>query len=178
MLIWFLIVRKPAGVNYFLWSVGVRRGTRRSSVVPTSEFKSEVPGFDPLVGQGEGECFCPSESTLVQTCLSVAAYSAFQIQYSYWHQGLLTLTDQKTAYPNTKPQKADTVPRRLFVPKNEISRTPYTYQTNKVTATKDYWHSGSDFTAFPNHWTPSTKSRMDIPTTICPKDRDEQLILD
>ena len=29
----------------------------------------EDPGFDPLVGQGEGQFFCPSESTLVQTCL-------------------------------------------------------------------------------------------------------------
>ena len=34
-----------------------------------SEFKSEDPGFDPLAGQGEGQFFCPSESTLVQTYL-------------------------------------------------------------------------------------------------------------
>ena len=29
----------------------------------------EDPGFDPLTGQGEGQSFCPSESTFVQTCL-------------------------------------------------------------------------------------------------------------
>ena len=40
---------------------GVKRGC--SSVVRALEFKSEDPGFDPLVGQGG------SESTLVQTCL-------------------------------------------------------------------------------------------------------------
>ena len=38
------------------------------SVVSESEFKSKDPGFDPLVRQGEGQFFCPSESTLVQTC--------------------------------------------------------------------------------------------------------------
>ena len=31
--------------------------------------KSVNPGFDPLVGQGEGQFFYPSKSTLVQTCL-------------------------------------------------------------------------------------------------------------
>ena len=39
------------------------------SVVRESEFKSEDPGFDPLLGQGEENHFSPSESTLVQTCL-------------------------------------------------------------------------------------------------------------
>ena len=39
----------------------------RSPVVIESEFKSEDPGFDPLAGQGQGQFFCPSESTLVQT---------------------------------------------------------------------------------------------------------------
>ena len=30
-------------------------------------FKSEDPGSDPPVGLGDGQCSCPSESTLVQT---------------------------------------------------------------------------------------------------------------
>ena len=38
-----------------------------SSVVRESEFKSEDPGFDSLVGQGEKHFFSPSESTLVKT---------------------------------------------------------------------------------------------------------------
>ena len=41
----------------------------RGSVVRDLEFKSEDPGFDPLVGQGKGQFLCPSESTLAQTCL-------------------------------------------------------------------------------------------------------------
>ena len=43
-----------------------------SSVVRASAFTSEDPGFDPLVGQGEEQFFCPSESltfVAVQTCL-------------------------------------------------------------------------------------------------------------
>ena len=32
--------------------------------VRVSEFQSEDPGFDPLTGQGEGQFFCPSESTM------------------------------------------------------------------------------------------------------------------
>ena len=36
--------------------------------VTASEVKSEDPGFDPLVGQNEGQFFCPSESTLVHIC--------------------------------------------------------------------------------------------------------------
>ena len=32
------------------------------------KFKSEDPGFDPQVGQGEGQFLYSSESTLVQTC--------------------------------------------------------------------------------------------------------------
>ena len=34
-----------------------------------SELKFKDPGFDPLVGQVEGQFSRPSESTLVQTCL-------------------------------------------------------------------------------------------------------------
>ena len=41
----------------------------RSSVVRESEFKTEDPGFDALAEQGEERVFCPSESTLVPTCL-------------------------------------------------------------------------------------------------------------
>ena len=41
----------------------------RSAVIRASEFKSKDLGFDPLTGQGEGQFFCPSESTFVQTCL-------------------------------------------------------------------------------------------------------------
>ena len=41
----------------------------RFSVVRASEFKSEDPGYNPLTGQGEGQFFYPSESTLVETCL-------------------------------------------------------------------------------------------------------------
>ena len=44
-----------------------------SSVVRESDFRSEDPGFDPLAGQGEGPFSCPSESTLVQTCLCLIA---------------------------------------------------------------------------------------------------------
>ena len=42
---------------------------RRSSVVRVSELKPKDPGFDPLVGQGEEQFFCPCQSTFVQTCL-------------------------------------------------------------------------------------------------------------
>ena len=41
---------------------------RRSVVVNTLEFNSEDPRFDLLAEQGEEQFFCPSESTLVQTC--------------------------------------------------------------------------------------------------------------
>ena len=41
----------------------------RGPVVRELEFKSKDPGFEPLVGQGEEQFFCPSESTLVQTCV-------------------------------------------------------------------------------------------------------------
>ena len=41
----------------------------RSSVVRASEIRYEDPGFDPLVGQAGGQCFCSSESSLVQSCL-------------------------------------------------------------------------------------------------------------
>ena len=40
-----------------------------SSVVRESDFKSQDLGFDPLAGQGDIQFFCPSESTLVLTCL-------------------------------------------------------------------------------------------------------------
>ena len=46
-----------------------RDSVERGSVVSASEFNSEDPGFDPLVGQGEGQFFYPSESIVVQTCL-------------------------------------------------------------------------------------------------------------
>ena len=46
--------------------VGIVSDRRRGSVVFASEFKSEDPEFDLLAGQGEGQFFCPSESTLVQ----------------------------------------------------------------------------------------------------------------
>ena len=41
----------------------------RSSVVKASEFESEDPGFDRLAGQCKRQFFCPSESTVVLTCL-------------------------------------------------------------------------------------------------------------
>ena len=41
----------------------------RNLLVRAPEFKSEDPGFDPLVGLGERQFFCPSESTVVQTSL-------------------------------------------------------------------------------------------------------------
>ena len=41
----------------------------RGSVVRESEFKSEDPGFNPLVGQGEVQFFWPCESTVVQISL-------------------------------------------------------------------------------------------------------------
>ena len=50
------------------WPSGQGTRTRdqggHSSVVSASEFKSKDPGFDPLVGQGEGHFLYPSESTL------------------------------------------------------------------------------------------------------------------
>ena len=47
-----------------------RVGGGRSSVVSALEFKSEDPGFDPLMGQGEGQFFLyPPESSLPQTWL-------------------------------------------------------------------------------------------------------------
>ena len=41
----------------------------RSSVVRVSEFYSEDPGFDHEAGQGEGQFFCLSQSTLVHICV-------------------------------------------------------------------------------------------------------------
>ena len=38
------------------------------SVVGELELKSKDPGFDILAGQGDLQFFCPSESTVVQTC--------------------------------------------------------------------------------------------------------------
>ena len=38
-------------------------------MVREPEFKFEEPGFEPLLEQGEGQVFCPAESTLVQTRL-------------------------------------------------------------------------------------------------------------
>ena len=54
-----------------IWFLCMQQGTQgSSSVVRESEFKSEYPGFDPLVKQGEVQVFFyPSESILVQTCL-------------------------------------------------------------------------------------------------------------
>ena len=44
--------------------------TRRSgSVVSASELQPKDPVFDPLADHGEGQFFCPSKPTLVQTCL-------------------------------------------------------------------------------------------------------------
>ena len=43
------------------------------------EFKSKDPGFDILAGQGEGEFFYPSESTLVQTCLPFVCMASTHI---------------------------------------------------------------------------------------------------
>ena len=42
-------------------------------MVSATEFKSEDPGFDALVGQDEGQ-FYPSDSTLVQTSLCLIVY--------------------------------------------------------------------------------------------------------
>ena len=47
-------------------------GGGHSSVVRASEFKTEDPGFDPLVEQGEGQFFCPPELNRVQTCLCLS----------------------------------------------------------------------------------------------------------
>ena len=49
-------------------------GHRHSSVVRELGFKSENPGFNPLAGQGGRPLLCPSESTLVQTCLCLDPY--------------------------------------------------------------------------------------------------------
>ena len=46
-----------------------------SSVVRESEFKSEDPGFDPMVGQGEEQVFCPPPSQLL--CRLVCAWPPF-----------------------------------------------------------------------------------------------------
>ena len=46
--------------------------TKRNAAqwLDSRNFKSEDPGFDPLAEQGERQFFCPSESTLVQTCFA------------------------------------------------------------------------------------------------------------
>ena len=54
-----------------------------SSVVSESGFYSEDPGFDPLTGQGEGQSFCPSESTFVQTCLCLTPPSSVRHALKY-----------------------------------------------------------------------------------------------
>ena len=48
----------------------------RGSVVRASTFRSGHPGFDLQAGQGNGQTFCPSESTLVQTCLCLTPLQA------------------------------------------------------------------------------------------------------
>ena len=63
---------------FFLpWTPGHDGG--RGSVVRVSEFTYEDPEFDPLVGQVEEHFFCPSESTLVQTCLCLTSSSCLQV---------------------------------------------------------------------------------------------------
>ena len=50
-----------------------------SSVVRVLEFKSEDPGFDPLMGQGQRQFFCPSKSTLAKDEINVPiALSSFR----------------------------------------------------------------------------------------------------
>ena len=58
---------------------GWREG--HSSVVRTSELKSEDPGFNPLAGQGEKRFFyrSESESTLAQTSLRLATLRVYSI---------------------------------------------------------------------------------------------------
>ena len=63
------------------------------SVVSESEFKPEDPGFDPLAGQGDIRFFCPSESTLVQTCLCLTPPP------SVWHAPTYLRT-LKIPYPS------------------------------------------------------------------------------
>ena len=61
-------------------------------MVSASEFKSEDPGLDPLVGQGEWQFFCLSESTLMQTfsCLTplcvYGAHKLIKIHISICHK--------------------------------------------------------------------------------------------
>ena len=55
----FLPVSPALNRNY----INEDRG--RGSVGRASGFNSEDPGFDPLTGQGGGQFFCLSESTLV-----------------------------------------------------------------------------------------------------------------
>ena len=54
-------------------------------MVSESKFKSEDRGFDPLVGQGGGQFVCPSESTLVQTCLCLTPLCAYGTQVNCAH---------------------------------------------------------------------------------------------
>ena len=63
-------------VSLFLSFVGnfsgwVQKDGGRRSVIRESELKSEDRGFDPLADQDEKHFLCPSESTLVHTCLDL-----------------------------------------------------------------------------------------------------------
>ena len=56
-------------LDYIYSSLVVLCDGGRGSVVRKSEFKSEDLGFDPvLAGQGEAQCVCPSDTTIVQKC--------------------------------------------------------------------------------------------------------------
>ena len=63
------------GADVLIRFPGGQTAAAAAASVPTGKHctKSEDPGFDPLAGQGElgTGFFCPSESTLVQTCLSL-----------------------------------------------------------------------------------------------------------
>ena len=59
--------------------IGYAQDGGRSSVDRQPEFKSKDLGFNPLAGQGEKQFFCPSESTLVQTCLCLTPLRVYSM---------------------------------------------------------------------------------------------------
>ena len=61
----------------------------RGSVARESEFKSEDPGFNPLVGQGEEQFLCSSESALVKTCLCLIPLRVYSMHPHYFVRTLM-----------------------------------------------------------------------------------------
>ena len=82
-----------------LTDLSFRQSWRRETKISdrASDFQSEDPGFDPLAGKGEFDSnseqfFCPSESTLVQTCLHLTWPKRTHMQSSHRMDCICTCT--------------------------------------------------------------------------------------